>query len=88
MLAVRGNGKRYAIVGIPCFIKASRLLIERDPVLRDQLIYHIALCCGPLKSAAFAEAMAWQLGIPPNDLGRVDFRWKVEGDSATSYSFG
>ena len=88
MLAVRGNGKRYAIVGIPCFIKASRLLIERDPVLRDQLIYHIALCCGHLKSAAFAEAMAWQLGIPPNDLARVDFRWKVEGAPANSYSFG
>jgi coenzyme F420 hydrogenase subunit beta len=88
MLAVRGNGKQYAIVGVPCFIKASRLLIGRDPVLRGQLKYHIALCCGHLKSAAFAEAMAWQLGIPPNDLARVDFRWKVEGASANSYSFG
>jgi coenzyme F420-reducing hydrogenase beta subunit len=88
MLAVKGNGKRYAIVGVPCFIKASRLLTERDPVLREQLVYHIALCCGHLKSAAFAEAMAWQLGIPPNDLARVDFRWKVEGLPANSYSFG
>lgn len=88
ILALKGNGKRYAIVGIPCFIKASRLLIEQDPVLREQLVYHVALCCGHLKSGAFAEAMAWQLGIPPDDLKRVDFRWKVEGVPVNSYSFG
>jgi coenzyme F420 hydrogenase subunit beta len=88
LLAVRGNGKRYAIVGVPCFIKASRLLIERDPVLRAQLKFHIALCCGHLKSAAFAEALAWQLDIPPNDLARVDFRRKIEGLPANSYFFG
>jgi coenzyme F420 hydrogenase subunit beta len=88
MLAVRGNGKRYAIVGVPCFIKASRLLTEQDAVLKKQLVYHVALCCGHLKSAAFAEAMAWQLGIAPHDLAQVDFRWKVEGKPANSYSFG
>jgi coenzyme F420 hydrogenase subunit beta len=88
LLAVKGNGKRYAIVGVPCVIKASRLLIEQDAVLQKQLSYHVALCCGHLKSAAFAEAMAWQLGIPPNDLARVDFRWKVKGLPANSYSFG
>ena len=87
MLAVRGNGKRYAIVGVPCFIKASRLLTEQDAVLKKQLVYHFALCCGHLKSTAFAEAMAWQLGIAPHDLACVDFRWKVEGRPANSYSF-
>jgi coenzyme F420-reducing hydrogenase beta subunit len=88
MLSVRGNGKRYAIVGTPCFIKASQLLAERDPVLRNQLVWRIAICCGHLKSAAFAEALAWQLGISPPDLDRVDFRVKRDGAPAYAYSFG
>lgn len=87
MLSVRGNGKRYAIVGTPCIIKASRLIAELDPLLRDQIVWRFAICCGHMKSTAFAETLAWQLGVSPCDLAQVDFRVKTEGAPAYSYSF-
>lgn len=87
LLAIRGNGKRYAFVGVPCYVKAMRLLCEQDFVLRSQISYFIGLVCGHLKSKAFAEAMAVQVGVKPDDLLRVDFRNKVPNDSANHYEF-
>lgn len=84
--AVRGDGKRYALVGVPCFIKAARLLCRKDEVLRDQLVFMIGLVCGHLKSGAFARNFAWQMGVPPERLGRFDFRVKDESRSASAYA--
>jgi hypothetical protein len=33
MLTIKGNGKRYALVGVPCFITAGRLLARNDEQL-------------------------------------------------------
>lgn len=87
VLSVKGNGKRYALVGVPCFISAARLLARTDDVLREQLCYFVGLVCGHLKSAAFAELLAWQLGVPPTKLASVDFRVKNPARSAGSYDF-
>jgi coenzyme F420 hydrogenase subunit beta len=81
------NGKRYAFVGVPCYIKAVRLLGESDPVLREQIAFHIGLVCGHMKSSAFSELLAWQVGIPPSRLARVDFRVKVPGRAVQDYEF-
>jgi coenzyme F420 hydrogenase subunit beta len=86
--SVRGNGRTYAIVGTPCFVKAARLLARQDSVLGRQLKYFVGLVCGHLKSSAFAELLAWQVGVPPAQLAQVDFRLKVEGQIASAYAFG
>jgi len=85
---IRGDGKRYALVGVPCFVKAVRLLTRRDAQLRDQLPFCVGLVCGHLKSARFAELMAWQLGVEPQRLAKVDFRIKEPGKAASDYRFG
>lgn len=87
LLAIRGNGMRYAVVGVPCFITAGRLLAHNDAELRSQLCYFVGLVCGHLKSAAFAELLAWQCGIPPAELASVDFRVKNPLRDAGSYDF-
>ena len=87
LLSIKGNGKRYALVGVPCFITAGRLLARNDEVFASQLRFFVGLVCGHLKSAAFAELLAWQLGIPPEDLAAVDFRVKNPDRSAASYDF-
>ncbi|MBA3597197.1 MAG: Coenzyme F420 hydrogenase/dehydrogenase, beta subunit C-terminal domain [Methylibium sp.] len=86
LAAVRGDGKRYALVGVPCFIKAARLLCRDDEALRQQLVFMVGLVCGHLKSGAFARNFAWQMGVPPERLGRFDFRVKDEQKSANAYS--
>ncbi|HWI31644.1 MAG TPA: Coenzyme F420 hydrogenase/dehydrogenase, beta subunit C-terminal domain [Microbacterium sp.] len=83
--AVRGNGKRYAVIGVPCFLRAARLLSEQDAVFGGQLKYFLGLVCGHLKSQAFAESLAWQAGVEPDDLEAVDFRIKVPGRLSSHY---
>lgn len=87
IMQVRGNGKRYAIVGIPCFIKASRLLARKDEILASQLRYFVGLVCGHMKSALFAESLAWQAGVQPNEVESVDFRVKNTDRRAVDYDY-
>lgn len=76
---------RYAVVGVPCFCKALRLAARQSPVLAERLTFVVGIVCGHLKSAAFAEALAWQCGIAPSDLTAIDFRVKLEGRPASRY---
>lgn len=83
---VRTVPGRYAIVALPCFIKAIRLLAQAEPLFRDRLAYCIGLFCGHLKSLGFAESLAWQCGIRPGALERIDFRVKQCTRSADNYA--
>lgn len=82
---IRITPAKYAIVGIPCFIKSVRLLMKNDKILNERIKYCIGLVCGHLKSTRFAEMFGWQLGIKPSDLESIDFRTKLEGFGATQY---
>lgn len=82
---VRKQPGRYAIVGIPCFIKAVRLLMLQDPVIGERIRFCVGIVCGHLKSTRFAEMFAWQCGIKPNDLVTIDFRKKLPGLPADQY---
>lgn len=82
---VRREPGRYAFVGVPCFIKALRLLARGDAELRASMAFCIGLVCGHLKSRRFAEFLAWQMGIQPHELEAFDFRHKIEGQGANHY---
>lgn len=83
----KGPARRYAMVGLPCFIKGVRQLALRDPVIRERIAFFIGIVCGHLKSAAFAEMLGWQLGVPPHELANVNFRQKLRYRAASSYGF-
>jgi len=76
---------RYAIIGIPSFIMAIRLLAEKDDVIKDRIRYTVGLICGHQKSSKFAEAIAWQVGIKPGSLKYIDFRKKLLDKPANNY---
>ena len=82
---VKARPGRYAFTGVPCFIKAVRLLAKADPEFAPSVAYCIGLVCGHLKSAGFAEFLAWQMGVPPTALSRFDFRVKMPGRAANRY---
>ena len=88
MQIVRDTDKKFALVGVPCFIKAARLLAEEDVVLKERLAFFVGLVCGHMKSQYFGESMAWQLGIEPPDLKAVDFRVKNPERRSSDYDFG
>ncbi len=77
---------RYAVVGIPCFIKAVHLLRDRDPVLRERIQFTLGLFCGHMKSARFVESFAWQMGVPVKQITDVEFRQKDLNRPANLYT--
>ncbi|MEH6305212.1 Coenzyme F420 hydrogenase/dehydrogenase, beta subunit C-terminal domain [Olivibacter sp. CPCC 100613] len=82
---VRNNKRKYLLVGVPCFIKAVRLLSNQDPIIKERVAYCVGLVCGHLKSSKFAEMFSWQCGIAPRNLLSIDFRTKLEGFGANQY---
>lgn len=82
---VRKQSLRFALVGVPCFVKAVRLLSLKDPVIAERIKYCIGLVCGHLKSTAFAEMFAWESGIAPKELKGIDFRKKFPERQANDY---
>jgi coenzyme F420-reducing hydrogenase beta subunit len=79
---IRANPGRYAITGIPCFMKAVRLLQEQEPVFAERIRFGIGIICGHLKSTRYADMIAWQLGVSPGELAAIDFRAKLPGTTA------
>ena len=82
---IRKSDKRYAVVGVPCFIKAVRRLMLEDPVVAERIKFCIGLVCGHLKSKAFADCIACQVGIQPGKLEKIDFRVKLPNRKASEY---
>lgn len=76
---------RFALVGLPCFIKAVQLVRRQDPELAERIPICIGLVCGHLKSARFAESFAWQMGLHPSSLTSFDFRRKLPDKAANRY---
>jgi coenzyme F420-reducing hydrogenase beta subunit len=83
---IREVSGRYAIIGIPCFIKAVHLLRNEDPVFRERIAFTLGLFCGHMKSARFVESFAWQLQVPVQDVKKVEFRYKHPDRPANWYN--
>lgn len=82
-----GSDLRFAVIGLPCFIKAVRLLQEAGSIPQGRVRHTIGLVCGHLKSRYFAEYLAWQKGVRPGTLESFDFRHKIPGRPASQYGF-
>ena len=76
---------RYAIVGVPCVIKAANLVRQNDPVIGPRIAYTLGLFCGHMKSSRFVESFAWQMGVPIDDVAAVEFRKKDASRPANWY---
>ena len=50
--------KRYAVIGLPCVIKAVRLAQKKFSYLRERIVIAVGLCCSNLKSTHFTEYAA------------------------------
>ena len=83
---VREHPGRYAFVGVPCFVKALRLLMRRDELVRSRIKVCLGLFCGHLKSAAMVDSFALQAGLAPEAVTAVDFRLKQPDRRADVYT--
>lgn len=88
MRTIQGNGLKYAFVGVPCFVRGARLAASADPELSSQLKFFIGLVCGHMKGSGYAESMAWQKGVAPDEISKIDFRIKDPSEGSRGYKFG
>lgn len=82
---VKNNNGKYAFVGVPCFVKTIKRLALVDQDFCNKLKFTVSIFCGHLKSAAFGESLAWQLGVEPGNIQRIDFRHKIPTLPANEY---
>lgn len=77
---------RYAVTGLPCFIKAIRLAQQKNPKLRERVVVTVGLVCGQLKSRHFTEYIASLAGLS-GKAARVRYRGKSQDQPATNYHY-
>jgi coenzyme F420-reducing hydrogenase beta subunit len=83
---IRATPGRYAVVGVPCFIKAVHLLRAEEPLLRERIAFTLGLFCGHMKSARLVDSFAWQLGAPMDQVRAVEYRRKDPDRPANWYT--
>ena len=84
---IRGDSKRYAVVGLPCFIKGLRLLKLKDKQYSN-ILFCIGINCGQLKSKYFSNLFAAQSKVSSSSLQGIDFRVKLPDTNASEYAVG
>jgi coenzyme F420 hydrogenase subunit beta len=83
---ILGEDIKYAVVGVPCFIKSVRLLASQIPIIKERIVLHIGLVCGHYKSANYALMLALQKEILPHNLKKINFRHKSGEGKAGDYN--
>ncbi|KKH48338.1 Coenzyme F420 hydrogenase/dehydrogenase, beta subunit C-terminal domain [Methanosarcina sp. 1.H.A.2.2] len=79
---------RYAVTGLPCFIKAIRLATQKNRKLRERIVFTIGLVCGQMKSKNYTKYIA---AIAGNDslkkIQSVYYRGKSPDKPASNYYY-
>jgi coenzyme F420-reducing hydrogenase beta subunit len=79
------ESKRYAVIGLPCTLKALRLAMLADRRLRDRISVTAGLVCGQTKSRAFVEYLTRSQVIDPDRVRAFSFREKDASRSASNF---
>jgi len=77
---------RYAVTGLPCFLKAIRLAQQRNKKLRERVVVTVGLVCGQLKSRHFTDYVAALAGVRGEVTG-VRYRGKSPDQPASNFYF-
>jgi len=77
---------RYAVTGLPCFIKAVRLAQLRNAKLQERVVVTVGLACGQLKSRHFTDYIAALAGVK-GKVTWVCYRGKSPEYPASNYHY-
>ena len=77
---------RYAVTGLPCFLKAIRLAQQRNKKLREQIVITVGFTCGQLKSRHFTDYVAALAGVR-GEVTAVRYRGKSPDQPASNYHY-
>lgn len=83
----KANEKRYAIVGLPCFLKGVELAKKTMPRLKRRVCYTLGLTCGHLPNKFYTEYLGELSGIKRDKLKEVNYRSKKNTNRAANFKF-
>lgn len=78
---------KFAVVGVPCFIKAVRLAQAKNPLLKKRIVFTVGIICGGIKSKFYTEYMVDKAGGNIDDYSKPSYRVKNPKGNAGDYSF-
>jgi len=82
------ESKRFAVIGLPCTLKALRLAMLVDEKLRGRIAVMAGLVCGQTKSRAFAQYPSLLQAMDPKQVCSFSFREKDTRCPASNFSPG
>ncbi len=77
---------KYAIIGLPCFIKAVRLAQAQNKILDERVVITLGLVCGQLKNKYFTDYIAALAGVRGR-VNAVRYRAKSMDHPAGNFYF-
>jgi coenzyme F420 hydrogenase subunit beta len=83
---ILSTNKKYALIGLPCVIKAVRLAMKKFPSLNNRIIVTAGLVCGQLKNKFFTEYLTRYAGIKEKNI-LISFRIKNNSRNAIDYDY-
>lgn len=83
---VQSHPGKYAIIGLPCFLKGVRLAQNRSKILKERIVVTVGLACCNLKNTYFTKYAAWASGLR-SDLSYVSYRDKSTKLPRNYYNF-
>ena len=75
---------KYAVVALPCFVKALRLAQNKNKILQERVVLIISLTCGKLVTSHFAKYIGYCSGLN-EDIASLHFRLKSVDNPSNSY---
>jgi coenzyme F420 hydrogenase subunit beta len=84
---IQNKSGRYAIIGLPCFIKAVRLATQKNRILNERIYFTIGIVCGQLKNKHFTDYIANLAGVRKDELRLVHYRGKSADTPASNYFY-
>ncbi len=77
---------RYALIGLPCIIKAVRLAALTNKKIQERVVVYAGLTCGQLKTRGFADVLVRKMGLDPEEIRHLSFRDKAAARRAGDFS--
>jgi coenzyme F420-reducing hydrogenase beta subunit len=84
---LRDAGGRYAIVGLPCALRAIALARDRHPWVAERVPYLLGLVCGRGTSKRYTGVLGHIAGLGLKPLCDVKYRSKESTTHASQFTF-
>lgn len=84
---VISDKKRFAVIGLPCYLKSLRRYAIINSEVRDLCRVLVGITCGQNKSKLFADYLIRMSGGDPQRVQRISFREKILESPASDFAF-